>query len=76
MAPDGARAAAPLFLAYNSEREAPLLKAFEAYPGPRLERKFVLGYRSVRGETQAKIALYGPKEHAWRQQKQPLPPPP
>ena len=31
------------------------------YPGPPLERKFDLTYRSVRDDTQSKIALYGPK---------------
>jgi hypothetical protein len=61
MAPSAAQREAPLFLAYNSDREEQLLKAFEEYPGPPLERKFGLTYRSVRDDTQSKIALYGPK---------------
>ena len=59
--PSAAQREAPLFLAYNSDREEQLLKAFEEYPGPPLERKFGLTYRSVRDDTQSKIALYGPK---------------
>ena len=62
MAPSHAQASVPLFLAYNSEREEVLLKAFEEYPGPALQRSSPLSYRSVRMETQSKIFLYAPRD--------------
>jgi hypothetical protein len=61
MAPSRKQASVPLYIAYNSIRENALLEAFKEYPGPQLERKFGLTYRSVREDTQKCIYLYGPK---------------
>lgn len=60
MAPDAEKSSVPVYIAYNSEREQQLLAAFEEYPGPKLEKKWRLGYRSVSEDTQDKIWLYGP----------------
>ena len=51
---------APLYLAFLSDREDEVFRAFN--PEYDLERKPpALGYRSVKAETQARIFLYGPK---------------
>ena len=51
---------APLYLAFLSDREDDVFRAFN--PEYDLERKPpALGYRSVKAETQARIFLYGPK---------------
>lgn len=51
---------APLYLAFLSDREDEVFRAFN--PKYDLERKPpALGYRSVKAETQARIFLYGPK---------------
>ena len=53
------QAAAPLWMAFISDREEAVLEAFADY---NLERKPpALGYRSVKQDTQDKIFLYGPK---------------
>lgn len=53
------QAAAPLWLAFVSDREEAVLEAFDGY---QLERKPpALGYRSVKEKTQERIFLYGPK---------------
>jgi len=53
------QAAAPLWIAFTSDREEALVTEFEEY---RLERQPpALGYRSVKDQTQAKIFLYGPQ---------------
>jgi len=60
MAPDIEKSSVPVYIAYNSMREKQLLSAFNEYPGPKLERKWRLSYRTVSEDTQDKIWLYGP----------------
>jgi 16S rRNA G966 N2-methylase RsmD len=50
----------PIYIAYNSKREDALLAAFGELPCPPLTRLWNLDYRSVRGDMQDNIFLYGP----------------
>lgn len=53
------QAAAPLWMAFISDREEAVMETFEEY---NLERKPpALGYRSVKQGTQERIFLYGPR---------------
>ena len=53
------RSPPPLYIAYNSRREERLL---EAMAEQRLQRRFQLGYLSVKANTQQHLWLYGPPE--------------
>ena len=53
----GASAEVPLFIAFNSRREAELVEAFSEQ---RLRRRRPLGYLSVKAKTQRHLFLYGP----------------
>ena len=52
----------PVYIAYNSNREAELLQVFSDHlpKCPEIKRLFSLKYKSVRNEMQDKIYLYGP----------------
>ena len=57
LAPDEARRAAPLYVAFNARREGALRAAFATQ---NLERKGRLGYCSVKRKTAQHLFLYGP----------------
>lgn len=57
IAVDESQKSAPVYIAYNSDREEALLDAFDA--SARMGR--ALGYKSVKEDMQARIFLYGPK---------------
>jgi len=57
IAVDESQKSAPVYIAYNSDREEALLEAFDA--SARMGR--ALGYKSVKEDMQARIFLYGPK---------------
>lgn len=57
IAVDESQKSAPVYIAYNGDREDALLEAFDA--SARMGR--ALGYKSVKEDMQARIFLYGPK---------------
>lgn len=57
IAVDESQKSAPVYIAYNGDREEALLEAFDA--SARMGR--ALGYKSVKEDMQARIFLYGPK---------------